>query len=253
MTELSQMDRAERVFLAGCIRAVMLADGNIQEAELDDLDKIYKRLGFHDYEECLDEFEKKAPDETGFMAEAAAVRNPAAQDLILKTIYELTVQNGPPEHAEQAIFMKLSRLWERRGAPGKEASPASSAGKNLVPRKLLDVVGHEGVVAILTHGAKEAHLVNTWNSYLTITGGGRILYPAGGMKTTERNLGKDRRVQMTLGSREVEGLHGRGAGFLIRGTGAFLTSGPDFASVKERFPWARAAVEISIESVTQTL
>lgn len=253
MTELSQLDRAERVFFAGCIRAVMLADGSIQEAEVKDLDRIYKRLGFHDYEECLAEFEEKASDEAGFMKEAAAVRNPAAQSLILKTIYELTVQNGAPADAEEAIFMRLSRLWERRGAPGEEASTPSSAGKNPVPGKLLDVVSHEGVVAILTHGPKEAHLVNTWNSYLTITGGGRILYPAGGMKTTERNLGKDRRVQMTFGSREVEGLHGRGAGFLVRGTGSFLTSGPDFAAVKERFPWARAAVEVVIESVTQTL
>ena len=254
MSELSHLSRAERVFFSGCIRAVMLADGNIQEAEVKDLDRIYKRLGFHDYEECLDEFEEKAPDEAAFMNEAAAIRNPAAQDLILKTVYELTVQNGAPEDAEQAIFMKLSKLWEGRGAPGDaKPSMASSAGKDRIPEKLLDVVSHEGVAAILTHGGKEAHLVNTWNSYLTITDDGRILYPAGGMNTTERNLGKDSRVQMALGSREVEGMRGRGAGFLIRGTGSFLTSGPDFVTVKERFPWARAAVEVRIESVTQTL
>jgi len=114
MAELAHLSHAEKVFLAGCIRAVMLADGSIQEAELKDLDRIYRKLEFHDYEQCLDEFEEKAPDEDGFMKEAAGITDPAAQDLILKTIYELTVQNGAPEDAQEGIFMKLTRLWEKR-------------------------------------------------------------------------------------------------------------------------------------------
>ncbi len=114
MPELSRLSHEEKVFFAGCIRAVLLADGSIQEAEVKDLDRIYRRLNFHDYEQCLGEFEEKATDEDAFMREAKAITNPAAQDLILKTIYELTVQNGVPEDNEEAIFMKLSRLWERR-------------------------------------------------------------------------------------------------------------------------------------------
>ncbi len=114
MPELSQLSHEEKVFFAGCIRAVMLADGSIQEAELKDLDRIYRKLDFHDYEECLEEFEEKAPDEDAFLAEAAKITNPAAQDLILKTLYELTVQNGAPEDAQEGIFMKLSRVWERK-------------------------------------------------------------------------------------------------------------------------------------------
>lgn len=73
--------RREGVF-AGCIRTVMLADGNIQEAELKDLDSIYRKLDFHDYEQCLDEYEEKSPDEAAFLKEAAKIANPAAQDLI---------------------------------------------------------------------------------------------------------------------------------------------------------------------------
>ncbi len=59
-------------------------------------------------------------------------------------------------------------------------------------------------------------------------------------------------MQVTLGSREVAGLRGPGAGFLIRGTGS-LQTGSDYQTLKSRFPWARAAVEIRVESVTQTL
>lgn len=112
MTELSRMSHEEKVFFAGCIRAVMLAGGSVQEAELKDLDRIYRKLEFHDYEECLDEFEKKAPDEAAFLKEAAKIVNPAAQALILRTLYELNVQNGVPEGAQEGIFMTLSRLWQ---------------------------------------------------------------------------------------------------------------------------------------------
>lgn len=113
MPDLSRLSHAEKVFFAGCIRAVMLADGSIQESELKDLDKIYRKLDFHDYEECLDEFEERAPDEDSFLKEAGEITNPEAQDLILKTVYELTVQNGAPEDAHEGIFMKLTRLWEK--------------------------------------------------------------------------------------------------------------------------------------------
>ncbi len=113
MAELRDLSHDERVLLAGCMRAVMLADGSLQEGELKDLDRIYRRLDFHDYEACLDEFEEKYPDEESVMRAAGKVRNPGAQDLILKTMYELTVQNGAPEDAQESILMKLSRIWDR--------------------------------------------------------------------------------------------------------------------------------------------
>jgi hypothetical protein len=47
--------------------------------------------------------------------------------------------------------------------------------------------------------------------------------------------------------------NGPGTGFLIRGTAAFISSDPDFDATKARFAWARAALAVSIDSVTQTL
>jgi hypothetical protein len=113
MPELSHLSHDERVFLAGCIRTIMLADGGIEDAELKDLDRIRGRLGFDDYEECLDEFEAMAPDEGSFLKRAAAIRSLEAQDLILKTVYELTVQNGAPTDDQESIFLKLSRIWKK--------------------------------------------------------------------------------------------------------------------------------------------
>lgn len=123
----------------------------------------------------------------------------------------------------------------------------------MIPEKMTEVLAHEGVVALATVGGDGAHMVNTWNSYIQVTGDGRLLIPAGGMRRTEANVEENNNVLLTLGSREVEGLRSLGAGFLIKGTAAFRKSGEQFAIVKKRFPWARAAVEITIISATQTL
>jgi hypothetical protein len=122
-----------------------------------------------------------------------------------------------------------------------------------LPEKLHQILQHEGVVAIATQGPDGPHLVNSWNSYLQVTADGRLLVPAGSMHHTEANLAARDRVLVTLGSREVAGLHGPGTGYLIRGTGRFLAAGPDFDAVKQRFAWARAALAIQPESFDQTL
>jgi hypothetical protein len=72
------------------------------------------------------------------------------------------------------------------------------------------------------------------------------------MHKTEANIAHNPNLLITLGSSKVEGLHGPGAGFLIKGTARFETSGPDFDFVKEKFSWLRATLVVTIESATQT-
>ncbi|WP_458414909.1 pyridoxamine 5'-phosphate oxidase family protein [Schinkia sp. CFF1] len=122
----------------------------------------------------------------------------------------------------------------------------------VIPEKFLEVLQHEGVATIGTFADGKIHLSNTWNSYMQISDG-KLLYPAGGMNTTEANVEKNNQVMVTIGSREVEGFHGPGTGFRIVGTATFLKSGAEFEEFKQSFPWARAVVEITIESITQTL
>lgn len=110
----------------------------------------------------------------------------------------------------------------------------------------------DGVVAIATLGPDGPHLVNTWNSYLKISADGRLLLPAGYMHQTEANIAHNPNVLITLGSSKVEGLRGMGAGFLIKGKAVFITSGPDFDFLKEKFSWLRATMAVTIETVTQT-
>lgn len=124
--------------------------------------------------------------------------------------------------------------------------------KIMIPEKMLEVLKDEEVVSIVTQ-SKGAHVVNTWNSYIKITEDGKILIPAGRMNTTEDNIKENNKVLMTLGSREVDGFHSKGTGFLIEGVGEFLYQGKDYNIMKEKFPWMRATLVIKVEKITQTL
>ena len=87
----------------------------------------------------------------------------------------------------------------------------------MIPEKLQELMKQDGVVAIATLGPDGPHMVNTWNSYLRISQDGRLFIPAGYMFQTETNISHNPNVLITLGSSKVTGLHGAGAGFLIKG------------------------------------
>jgi flavin reductase (DIM6/NTAB) family NADH-FMN oxidoreductase RutF len=123
----------------------------------------------------------------------------------------------------------------------------------MIPDKMLEVLKHEGVVAIVSQGKEGPHVINTWNSYLTITSDERIIGPVGKMNKTESNVKENSAVLVTLGSREVQGFNSKGTGFLIKGAAAFVYQGDEFNEIKQRFPWARAVLQIKPESITQTL
>lgn len=123
----------------------------------------------------------------------------------------------------------------------------------MIPEKVLEIMKQDGVVAIATLGKDGPHLVNTWNSYLRATEDGRLLIPAGYMHRTEANIAFNPEVLITLGSSKIQGLHGPGTGFLIKGKAAFVTSGPEFDVLKATFGWLRATMVITIESATQTI
>jgi predicted pyridoxine 5'-phosphate oxidase superfamily flavin-nucleotide-binding protein len=123
---------------------------------------------------------------------------------------------------------------------------------SMIPEKLVEILKNDGVAAIATLGADGPHLVNTWNSYINISVDGRLLIPAGYMNLTEANVAFNNKVLITLNSRKVTGNHGPGAGFLIKGTAAFLASGPDYDLMKSRFSWMRATLAVTVESAIQT-
>jgi hypothetical protein len=123
----------------------------------------------------------------------------------------------------------------------------------MIPEKMLEVLKNEGVISIVTQGAEGPHVVNSWNSYIAITEDKSMLVPVGGMNKTESNINKNNNVLVTMGSREVDGFHSKGTGFLITGSATFMYESSKFDETKQRFPWVRAVLEITPNSITQTL
>ena len=119
--------------------------------------------------------------------------------------------------------------------------------------KFLEVIGKEGVVSIVSCADNEAHVVNTWNTYLVSPNDGRLLIPAYAMRKTEKKTLQNSRVLLTVGSKEVIGHRGPGAGFLIEGTAKFISSGPEFDMMKAKFSFLTRVLEVTVTSLKQTL
>ncbi len=123
----------------------------------------------------------------------------------------------------------------------------------MIPEKLIEVIKHEGVVSIVTMGKLKPHVVNTWNSYVTLTDENHMLIPVGGMKVTEQNVLQNNLLLLTLGSREVDGLRSKGTGFLIEAKGEFVNNGKHFITMKSKYPWIRSVLVVKPISIDQTL
>ena len=119
--------------------------------------------------------------------------------------------------------------------------------------RFMSVVGKEGVVSIVSCADDEAHVVNTWNSYLAFPGEARILIPVYGMRKTQKKVEKNQNVLLTLGTKEIEGKMGPGTGYLINGIARFMASGPEFDLMKQKFSWANRVLEVTVSSVKQTI
>jgi len=119
--------------------------------------------------------------------------------------------------------------------------------------KFLEVLQHEGVVSIMSWGV-EPHLVNTWNSYLVVTGDERILIPAYGFRKTQKNVDVNNKVKMSLGSKDVLGYKDyQGTGFLIDGTARYIESGEEYDMMKSKFSWLSRVLEITVDNAKQML
>ncbi|MEI6682150.1 MAG: pyridoxamine 5'-phosphate oxidase family protein [Bacteroidota bacterium] len=122
-----------------------------------------------------------------------------------------------------------------------------------LPEKLLEVLQHEGVVAIVSWGV-ETHVANTWNSYLVVTEDERILIPAYGFRKTEQNVNVNSKVKLTLGSKDVVGYKDYpGTGFLINGTASYISSGEEYDFMKQKFSFLTRVLEITVDTAKQMI
>jgi len=123
-----------------------------------------------------------------------------------------------------------------------------------LPEKFHEVLQHEGVVAIVSWGNEDPHVVNTWNSFLVVTDEEHILIPAYGMRKTEKNILVNGRVKMTLGSKEVLGYKDyQGTGFMLDGTAVYIESGATYDMMKAKFPFLTRVLDVTVTGIKQTI
>ncbi len=119
----------------------------------------------------------------------------------------------------------------------------------MIPDRLRAALREEGSAAFVTQGPAGPHLVATWNSYIEVVDGAdTLVFPAGGYRRTEDNLRGGSPVQMIVGGHVPEGV-----GFRLTGRATLEVGTPHHARVKQRFPWARAAVVVQVSGVEQVL
>ncbi|BCA86458.1 FMN-binding protein [Enterococcus saigonensis] len=124
----------------------------------------------------------------------------------------------------------------------------------MLNEKLLEVLSHEGVVTIIS-SSQEApgyHAVNTWNSYIHVIHD-KLYIPAAGMHSTEMDIAKNDQILMTIGSKEVIGTVGPGAGFHIVGRAKFISEGSIYEQVKSDLPFLTRVLEITVKNVEQKI
>jgi hypothetical protein len=126
-------------------------------------------------------------------------------------------------------------------------------GGNMNLSMIHDVIAHpnDNSFVIMTHGREEAHLVSSWNSYIQWENEDTLLIPVGGMRQAEENLKFNSQVKCILANKEVMGANYKGVGFSIYGEAELIDQGDAYQKVKNRFPWARAAMRIRITSIKQ--
>lgn len=120
--------------------------------------------------------------------------------------------------------------------------------------KFYDVLNYEGAVSITSWGNTDPHVTCTWNSYLITKEEDIILIPAAGMTSTEEDLVVNDQLILTLAARQVEGFNNyQGTGFRINGKGEFLTEGPYFDEMKEKYPFIRKVLQVTVSDLKQLL
>ena len=108
------------------------------------------------------------------------------------------------------------------------------------------------MVTLIAKGEHFPHAVNTWNHYVRVEEHSLII-PMGGMQTMEKILATNQDILVTVGSYQVEGMHGQGAGFYLKGHATVCVEGQCYESIKSQFPWARGILKVEIETYQQTV
>lgn len=121
----------------------------------------------------------------------------------------------------------------------------------MINNKIIEILKHEGPASFATYGTDGIHMAATWNSYIDVIDNNNLLIPAGHLNKSQRNIEAGSGIQMILASKNVDGLQGKGAGFLLKGKAKFESDGANFDKIKSRFSWVRSAMVFHVTEISE--
>jgi hypothetical protein len=111
MSDINQYTQEEKAFLAGSVKGIILANRDISEAELEDVDRLTEELNFDDFNQALQDFERKIKTKEDYAEAAKAITNPEFQALVLQVISDVAITDGVIGAPEEAFISNLKEIW----------------------------------------------------------------------------------------------------------------------------------------------
>ncbi len=108
--ELGELNADERLALVGLVKTVILSDGHVSDDEVQEIDDIVDALGEESYQQCLDSFTSRFPDEESFQKFLRTIERPEAQELIYGTILTGAAADAIEGH-ESELLSWLAKTW----------------------------------------------------------------------------------------------------------------------------------------------
>ncbi len=112
MSDISDLNEQEKVFLAGSIKVLILSEGTSVPRTLDDLDRIVEGLGFDDFDEHLVRFEKAVVTDEDFQYLASNIFHAPAKALITRVLWDLALQKGFASPDDEELIRKIRGWWK---------------------------------------------------------------------------------------------------------------------------------------------
>ena len=108
---VEDLERPERVFLAGALRGIIHSDGVIEDEEITFVDQLRREDRFSDLDECLEEFDSQVQAGSTIADLAAEVGRMEARDLIWQKLHAISMRNGNPNEAERSFLDQIKDVW----------------------------------------------------------------------------------------------------------------------------------------------
>lgn len=110
--KISHLDWDQKMFLAGCLKSAIMADGTFGDDEMAELEELETELPFRDFPAALEEFEASVKDTESFWEMAEEIQNPDVRQFILSVLRDISLREGFPDEHELELIHELEEVWE---------------------------------------------------------------------------------------------------------------------------------------------